>query len=152
MDAFLGKPVTRERLRQALAATGAGTPRHPAPTTTATAAADPLANLRLLAAKKQTDFAAELALYLGEFDAELRQLDEALQEHRVDEASHHAHRLCGRCGFIQERELEQRFRRLEEEVARGHWPGSARLRGELIPLLADLRARLASSGPGAPPA
>jgi len=151
MDAFLGKPVTRERLSQALTATGAGAAVVPAPTAASEGPADPLANLRLLAMKKRTSFADELALYLGELDTELDQLDEALRNHRADDASHHAHRLCGRCSFIHERELERRFRRIEEAATRDRWPETARLRGELIPLLADLRARLASSAPDAPP-
>lgn len=151
MDAFLGKPVTRERLSQALTATGAGAPVVPSPTAASEGPADPLANLRLLAMKKRTSFADELALYLGELDTELDQLDEALCNHRADDASHHAHRLCGRCSFIHERKLERRFRRIEEAATRDRWPETARLRGELIPLLADLRARLASSAPDAPP-
>lgn len=154
MNAFLGKPVTLERLRKALAAAGTGVTAPPpvAPPAAPPPPADHLANLRLLAAKKQVRFADELALYLSEMQVELEQLDAAARSRSVADAAHYAHRLCGRLSFIYERELERTMRRLEEAAAKGNWPEVARLQAELPALIADLRLRLASSAPAAPPA
>ena len=150
MDAFLGKPVTLERLRKALAAAGQIVTDTPPPAPPAPA--DGLANLRLLATKKQVRFEDELALYLSELQVETEQLDQAVQERRTADAAHYAHRLCGRFSFIYERELEQLARHIEEAAPKEHWPELAGLCGQLPGLLAGLRARLASSGPAAPPA
>ena len=152
MDAFLGKPVTLERLRKALAAAGRVAADTPPPAPPAPVPADGLANLRLLATKKQVRFEDELALYLSELQVETEQLEQAVQERRTADAAHYAHRLCGRFSFIYERELEQLARHLEEAAAREHWQEVAALCGQLPGLLANLRARLASSGPAAPPA
>lgn len=152
MDAFLGKPVTLERLRKALTVAGQVATAAPPPAPPASAPTDGLANLRLLASKKQVRFEDELALYLSELQVETEQLNEAVQERRTADAAHYAHRLCGRFSFIYERELEQLARHLEEAAAKEHWPEVAALGGQLPGLLADLRARLVSSGPAAPPA
>jgi signal transduction histidine kinase/CheY-like chemotaxis protein/HPt (histidine-containing phosphotransfer) domain-containing protein len=148
MDAFLGKPVTLERLRKALAAAGQVMSAAPAPPPPIPV--DGLANLRLLATKKQARFEDELALYLSELQVEVEQLDEAVLDRRTADAAHYAHRLCGRFSFIYERELEHLARHIEEAAAKEHWPEVAALCGQLPDLLADLRARLASSGPAAP--
>lgn len=151
MNAFLGKPVTMERLRKALAS---ALPAGPAPTPAAPARppADGLANLRLLARKKGVEFAGELALYLSEFEVELDQLDVAVQREDTTATGHYAHLLYGRCAFIGERELEQTLRKIEAESATGQWDGVRLLRRDLATQVAGLRVRLAFSAPIAPPA
>lgn len=147
MDAFLGKPVTLERLRKALAGfDSSSTPPPPAPTV-----ADGLANLRLLASKKNVRFEEELALYLSELNLELDNLGAAVHDEDIPEAAHYAHLLCGRCSFIYERDLEQNFRRLEEIIAREHWADARQLVTELRKLAAALPVKLASGAPTAPP-
>lgn len=152
MNFFLGKPVTLERLRKALA--GAGTTAGPVAPSAPPPPTDGLANLRLLATKKQIRFEEELALYLSELQVELEELAGAVQRRQAVEAARHAHRLCGRCSFIYERRLEQTMRRIEEAAAKELWPEAGRLCAELPALVTDLRLRLASasSSPTAPPA
>jgi CheY-like chemotaxis protein/HPt (histidine-containing phosphotransfer) domain-containing protein len=147
MDTFLGKPVTTERLRKALAS-AAGELALPAPVT---ATGDGLANLRLLAAKKKILFEEELALYLSEFQLELDQLGAAVHDEDTRETAHYAHLLCGRCNFIHERSLEQLLRRIEETCARGDWPAARQQWTELQAQSIELRVRLVSSVPTAPP-
>ena len=150
MNAFLGKPVTMERLRKALSA---AMPAGPAPAAAATPPpADGLANLRLLARKKGVPFAGELALYLSEFSVEFDQLNAGVRAEDAAATAHYAHLLYGRSAFIAERELEQTLRKIEADSATGHWDD---VRGQLSGLtgqVAALRVRLASSAPVAPPA
>ena len=148
MNAFLGKPVTTERLRKALAV-AAGELVLPAPVTPAV---DGLANLRLLAEKKKIRFEEELALYLSELQLELDQLGAAVHDEDTPEAAHYAHLLCGRCSFIYERLLEVLLRRIEETVAKGHWSEARQQWTELQAHAAELRVRLVSSVPIVPPA
>jgi HPt (histidine-containing phosphotransfer) domain-containing protein len=148
MNAFLGKPVTTERLRKALAGV-AGESAVPAP---AAPGGDGLANLRLLAEKKKLRFEDELALYLSELQLELEHLDAAVQDEDTPEAAHYAHLLCGRCSFIHERTLELLLRRTEETVAKGHWPEARHQCTALLAQAAELRVRLVSSVPTVPPA
>ncbi|MBI2498591.1 MAG: response regulator [Opitutae bacterium] len=150
MNAFLGKPVTMERLRKALSAAMPGGPA-PAPAAVRPPA-DGLANLRLLAKKKGVPLAGELALYLSEFEVEFDQLNLAVRQEDAAGATHCAHLLYGRCAFIGERELEQTLRKLEAECATGHWDGVRRRLAGLPGQVAELRVRLASSDPVAPPA
>jgi signal transduction histidine kinase/CheY-like chemotaxis protein/HPt (histidine-containing phosphotransfer) domain-containing protein len=156
MDAFLGKPVTKERLVKALAnlsqPVAAAVPVAPAPKPPAAAGPDRLGNLRLLARKKGVPIAEELALYLSELDDELARLDAAVAQVDATEAGRCAHLLCGRCGFIYEREMEQTQREIEAAVGGGQWDEARRLRREFATQLAGLRIRLADpSGPAAPP-
>ena len=148
MNAFLGKPVTTERLRKALAA-ATGETVTPAPTAPSV---DGMANLRLLATKKKVRFEEELALYLSELQLELDELGAAVHDEDTPEAAHYAHLLCGRCSFIYERALEQLLRQMEETVARGHWPEARQQWSLLLAQAAELRVRLVSSVPAAPPA
>jgi signal transduction histidine kinase/CheY-like chemotaxis protein/HPt (histidine-containing phosphotransfer) domain-containing protein len=151
MNAFLGKPVTMERLRQALSALNpAGTPVAQ-PRTDDSAPADGLANLRLLATKKCVPLAEELALYFSELEVELEQLTLALQQEEAGSAGHYAHLLYGRCAFIYERELEQTLRKTEAAAATGRWADARLLSREVRTQLAGLRVRLALGAPIAPP-
>ena len=153
MDAFLGKPVTRERLAKALASlapapgpVAAPPPASPAPK----APADPLGNLRLLARKKGVSLADELAAYFTDLDTELAQLDAALAAENADDAGRFSHMLCGRCSFIFERELEQTQRQVEAAIADLQWAAARRHRDEFGRQLAAARVRLNSSDPAAP--
>lgn len=148
MDAFLGKPVTRERLAKALA--NLAPVGRPAPVSAGPA--DRLGNLRLLARKKGVPFADELALYLSELEVEFDQLRGALQQEDAAGAGRYAHMLCGRCSFVYERDLEQTQRKIEAAVGSGQWVEARRLGDEFAAQLADLRVRAASSGPAVPPA
>ena len=97
-------------------------------------------------------FPAELALYLSELDTELGLLEGAVKQADAVEAGRCAHLLVGRCGFIYEREMEQTQRQIEAAVGLAHWDEARRLLREFAGQLADLRIRLASSGPAVPPA
>ena len=152
MDAFLGKPITLERLCQALDALNPPGAPVPQPDRDDFVPADRLANLRLLAAKKHLPFAEEAALYLSELTVELAQLTTALQQEDTRNAGHYAHLLYGRCAFIYERELEQTLRKIEAAAATNQWE-EARLLGQAVQTqLAGLRVSLALSDPVAPPA
>jgi signal transduction histidine kinase/DNA-binding NarL/FixJ family response regulator len=145
MNAFLGKPMTKERLQKALAAAmPAGAPARPP--------ADALHNLRLLARKKNVTFAAEVTLFVSEFDLELEHLGTAIQREDAGGTARYAHLLYGRCAFIGEREIEQLLRKIEADAVNGHWPEVGQLTGRLQSLVAALRVRLVSSGPAVPPA
>lgn len=148
MNAFLGKPVTMERLRKTLsAARSPDAAPGPAPRP-----AGGLANLRLLANKKGVLFAEELALYLSEFEVEFDQLNTVVRQEDAAATAHYAHLLYGRSAFIGERELEQILRKIEADSALGHWDRVRLLLTDLTTRVAGLRVRLASSDPVAPPA
>lgn len=150
MNAFLAKPVTKERLLRALQAPTATAPAFPSKAVES-APTDRLANLRLLATKKQISFAEELALYFSELEVELDHLHTAVAQEDAAQSGHYAHLLYGRCAFIYERELEQTLRQIESAAATGQWP-------ETQPLLADVRRQLAAlrsrliDAPTVPPA
>jgi signal transduction histidine kinase/CheY-like chemotaxis protein len=150
MNGFLGKPITMERLRQALAAAIPQETLMLQPPSEASTPIDPLARLRVLARKKGVPLSDELALYLSDLEAELEQLTSALQHEGVHESGHYAHLLCGRCVFIQEPELEFTLRKIGPAVATGRWNDARSLGGEVRTRVADLRIRLASDAPVAP--
>jgi len=147
MNAFLGKPVTMERLRKVLAAAPA--PDSPPPPPVPSIAG--LANLRLIATRKGTPFAEELALFLSEFEVEFEQLSAALQQEDAPNAGHYAHLLYGRCAFIAERELEQLLRKIEAVGANDEWDEARSLGRDVQAGLVQLRLRLASAVPVAQP-
>jgi hypothetical protein len=74
-----------------------------------------------------------------------------VQQEDTAGAGHYAHLLCGRCGFIYERALEQTQRRIEAAAALGQWAEAQILLREFSRQLADLRVTLASADPVAPP-
>jgi signal transduction histidine kinase/DNA-binding response OmpR family regulator/ligand-binding sensor domain-containing protein len=150
MNAFLNKPVSMERLRQALAAVERRALPEPASPNGVSAPVDPLANLRLVATKKHVSFVEELALYLVVLESERERLAAALQLEDAGEAGHYAHLLCGRCAFINELELEQTLRRLEAAAATGHWDDARRQGRALQDQLGALRLKLASEATDGP--
>ena len=150
MNAFLGKPVTMERLRQVLVATiprNAPLANPPAP---APPADDRLAGMRLVAARKQRPLADELALYFSEFEVELQHLTAALLQEEAGPTGQYAHLLCGRCAFINESELEQSLRKVIAAAAAGCWNDAQSLGRELHVRVADLRIKLVSGAPVVP--
>lgn len=162
MDAFLGKPVTRERLTKALSGlmpapamsvpAPTQVPAPAAPPAKKSGPADPLGNLRLLARKKGVTIADELAAYFADLDAELAQLEAALTAENADNAGRFSHMLCGRCSFIYLRELEAVQRKVEAAIADLHWSEARQHHAEFVRLLAEERVRVLSSDPTAPPA
>jgi CheY-like chemotaxis protein len=150
MNAFLTKPVTRERLRHTLA-TAAGTVESPARVPPAPAV-DPLINLRLVATRKAVPLADELALYVSEFAVELEHLQAALQQEDAANTGHYAHQLYGRCAFIAERDLEQTLRKIESLGAGNEWDVARSLGREVQARFEALSVRLASAAPTDPAA
>lgn len=143
MDAILTKPITLERLKQAL---------NPAsPPSELPPPADPFANLRLLATKKGTPYALEAARYLSELDEELAHLRTAIQHCSASDASHHAHSLCGRLSFVHARDVEQLARQIERAVIHAEWQTAGRLLARMDESAAVLRFRVTASVPAAPP-
>lgn len=154
MNGFLGKPITMERLRQALSTVSAPESiSSPSPMADADSSpTSPEARLQRLAARKGISYHAELALYLSEFTTELEQLTHALKQENTRDSGHYAHLLYGRCSFIQERELEVILRKIAATTGAGQWEAARALGREIPPLLADLHFRLAATTPIAPPA
>jgi len=147
MNGFVNKPVTLERLRQALAVAGDAAA---ATSGAATPPVDPLGNMRLIARRKAVPLAEEVALYLSEFSVELEQLLAALQEENAATAGHYAHLLYGRCAFIAERQLEEDFRQIEELGAAAEWDAARALGREVQARFDGLSLRLASADPIGP--
>ncbi len=143
MNAFLGKPITFERLKRALQA-------EPAAAAATRPPAAKFENLQLLARKKRVPFADELALYFSELHVELDNLDAAVAAREAREAAHYAHLLCGRFSFIHETEMEARARRLEEKCVREQWDEAQSLAEEVRAQLARLQIKETSGGPAAP--
>ena len=143
MDAFLGKPITLDRLRLALNASAMSekSPEsRPIPR-------DPLGNLRLLAAKKGVSFNEELNLYFLEFEAELGRLADALKKEDFGRANYFAHLLYGRCSFINERELELMLRKIEAITAMERWDEARKLGHEVQFRAKTLGVKLISENP-----
>jgi CheY-like chemotaxis protein len=150
MTTFLGKPVTMDRLRAALAAPE---PTEPTPASPVrTGPNDSLANLRLIVRCKGTSLAEELALYLSELDVELENLALALTDRNATGTGHYAHLLYGRSAFIAESMLEQTFRQIEAAAAAGHWDEAGDAFGRATVLVGELRVKFATAAPDAPPA
>jgi CheY-like chemotaxis protein len=143
MDAFLGKPITLDRLRRALKAsvTSEKSPEsRPIPR-------DPLANLRLLAVKKGASFEDELSLYFLEFKAELLKLADALTKEDSGRATYFTHLLYGRCSFINECDLEMMLRKIEAITAMERWDEARKLGHDVQLRTETLRVKLVSGNP-----
>ena len=151
MNAFLGKPVTMERLRKVLFTAYNDGNTFPRPVSgPSPATLDPLASLRLIAKRKGTSLAAELALYFSELNIELQQLNAALVQENAAAAGRYAHLLYGRCAFIAERQLEQTMRKLEVAGETGQWNEARTLCRSFETQLAGMQLRMASAAPVAP--
>ena len=151
MDGFLGKPINMERLRQALVAFSPRRIPDVPDRDAGMSADDPYAKLRLLAARKQITLGEELSLFLGELEHETTQLVAASRQKSAREAEHFAHLLCGRAGFVGERELELTLRKIGEAAASARWAEAVSLSHEVETRVAALRVRLVSAVPAVPP-
>lgn len=151
MNAFLGKPVTMERLRKILSTAHNDGNTLPRPVSgPSPAALDPLVSLRLIAKRKGTSLATELALYFSELNIELQQLNAALVQENAAAAGRYAHLLYGRCAFIAEKQMEQTMRKIEVAGETGQWNEARILRGNFETQLAGMQLRMASADPVAP--
>jgi len=145
MDAFLAKPITLDRLHRSLKAITTSEK----PVKSRPIPSDPLANLRLLAAKKNAPFQDELNLYFLEFAAELEKLSDALTKENSGRASYFAHVLYGRCSFINEADLELMLRKIEDNAATERWDEARKLAVDVQLQAETLRVRLVGANPAA---
>jgi signal transduction histidine kinase/CheY-like chemotaxis protein len=148
MNGYIVKPLTRAQLIQSLGAAYSELPLScPSPADTP-APRDPLAALRLLAAKKKVPIAEMLAGFLSQLGLQLQRLTAAIEHEETAAACHYAHLLCGRCAFINESELELLLQRTEAAAATGRWD-DARLEGRAAEVcFAALQTRLATAEAG----
>ena len=151
MNAFLSKPVSMERLCRELA-TAQPHPISLSPSAPTPAGEPTRSRIKFerIATLKGTTREAELALYLTEFAQELTQLDLALQQANMRQASHCAHLLYGRCAFVAAAELDKIFREIETACGTAQWSEVQRLRGQVAPALAAWRLSLAGEEPTVP--
>ncbi len=161
MDAFLGKPVSEVRLRQALASVAPALIAPEDETEPATAVAEAPApygavsseNLRDVARRKGQTLAAACEVFARDFAAEMAQLHEAIV-HRRATAARLAHQLAGRLGFVRAAEATQLALDLEQAIRSQRWEETAALEERLAAEWEQVRDRLspgqsdpAASGP-----
>lgn len=161
MDAFLGKPVSPERLREALnaalAARGHLSPRNVFVPTPAPEPAhrgedsDLLSNLRVIAESQQLPLDRIVTDFAGECAREFEVLHEALLRADALTSGRAAHQLAGRFGFLRARSVAELALELERCCRASQWEPAnelaARLAAEWDALLSSLTARPA--GPAA---
>lgn len=146
MTGFLGKPVSAEKIRSALAAaTAAQRASAPILPPGELSRPDPLGALRLLANRKAIPLEREIAVYLDELTAEARALDSHLALRDPAAASRSAHRLTGRFAFIRASAEEQLAREIEAAVVNELWDAAEAAWHRLSAQLPELRARLTST-------
>lgn len=161
MDAFLGKPLVDERLREAIAAILQNQPVPIAddlvpsgveePSDPDDYVADKFDNLRLLAAHKGRTLDIECAHYSREFALDLETLHEAIQRGDAAVAARTAHQLAGRFAFLHERATAELALELERLCRSHRWPDAARFERVLAETWQQLRPSLNRSpiDPGA---
>ena len=140
MDAFLAKPITPERigqaLRQALQERSPAGVHHgmvePLP-------ADRLDNLRLVAAKRGRDIAEEAASFAAECERELIELATAIDTEHSRNAAASAHRLAGRLAFVHARTASHLATKLEQCCLAYEWHQARPLHAELARHWSELR-------------
>ncbi len=155
MDAFLGKPVSPERVREALAAAlahrAAGhlpTVSLPAPeplapaATPAAADTDALGNLRVLADSQQVPLHDIVAEFSAECGREFATLHEAIRHADVTTAGRAAHQLAGRFGFLRARQVAELALELERCCRASQWEQAAPLASHLAAEWETLRVSL----------
>lgn len=136
MDGFVGKPVTPARLgmavTEALAVRRPGMgQRLPAPAETPPNrdGADPLDNLRLLAASRRRHLKEEFAAFAEDCAREFTAWREAAARRDHRQAARIAHHLAGRLGFVRAGSAAALALELESASAEGRWDAAARLLG-----------------------
>lgn len=120
MDVFLDKPITLNRLYHVLGLDSSAL-ENPSLGTSQPRPANPLANLRLLATKKNVSFATEVALYLAELETELNEIKRALNQEDPVRLTFYCHLLQGRCSFIGEQDLPQLFKKIDRAGIKSSW-------------------------------
>ncbi len=143
MDGFVGKPVTADKIRQALGealasrrpagaghlAPPAGEPASGEPA--APPAADPLANLRVLAATRRRPLAEEFAAFAADCARDFAALREAADRRDAFTAARTAHQLAGRLGFVRAAGATTLALELETACASHRWDDAATLAAAL---------------------
>lgn len=152
MDAFLGKPIIGDRLREALAEALRSRPSPLAsdlvPGSVEESAdpdgyvADQFDNLRLLAAHKGRTLAAECENYAREFATDLESLHEAIQRCDPAASARNAHQLAGRFAFLHERPTAELALELEQLCRSHRWEDAARFERVLAGAWQQLRPSL----------
>ncbi|MDP1581124.1 MAG: ATP-binding protein [Candidatus Didemnitutus sp.] len=145
MSHVLTKPLTAEKLLNGLARSSdrwkSGSPAQ----LPGWDENDPLVALRFLAARKAHSLRTELELYWQEADEEIATLAAALAAREVAEASHSAHKLVGRFGFIRLTE-ETLVREVERSAINGDWADAQRRWQQVIVSLEVTRERINALG------
>lgn len=144
MDAFLGKPVSDARLREALASAQlAIAPPQPANTGKSSARhiRDPWTNLMDLAQSSGQDFNALRDQFLRDCASELNLLHESII-HRRSSASRTAHQFAGRLGFIRASEAAQLALDLEQAIRGNRWDEALALEQRLAVEWGEVQAQL----------
>ena len=152
MDAFLGKPVSEERLREAISsALDSDYPaaEEPAPVLqaeepAAAYGADSWDNLRVVARNKGTSLEQEIEDCRRAGASELESIHEGIVQRRPA-AARTAHQLAGRLGFIKAAEAAQLALDLEQALRDSHWEEAAGLETRLAAEWADLQGRFRQS-------
>jgi signal transduction histidine kinase/DNA-binding response OmpR family regulator len=149
MDAFLGKPIAGERLREAIASVLQSRPAIIADdlalgvveedVAADSYIADQLDNLRLVAAHHGRTVEAEIEHYARDFTTELENLHESLQREDSATACRSAHQLAGRFAFLHQRADAEAALELEQ-LCRGHqWEAAAAREADLAAAWERLR-------------
>lgn len=125
MDGFIGKPVTPERLREALRdayaqRVPAGQPGPTLPTGSP-GPSDPHDNLRLLARRNQRPLADEIAAFVQHSTREFDALDAALTQHDSTASARIAHQIAGLLGFVRARDAATQALALEQACRSQAW-------------------------------
>lgn len=137
MDGFVGKPVTADRIRQALAEAvaarrpaGAG---HLAPPTEPAGedGPDPLANLRVLAASRRRPVEQEFAAFAADCARDFGAWREAADRRDAFAAGRAAHQLAGRLGFVRAASAATLALELESASSGHRWADAATLAAAL---------------------
>lgn len=135
MDGFIGKPVTPERLREALrAAYALRAPAAPAPLAPAGADSgpdDPYDNLRLVAARNGRTLAEEGAAFVQQCTREFDALDAALAQRDASAAARIAHQIAGLLGFVRARDAAAQALQLEQSCRSQAWDEAQARRRQL---------------------
>ncbi|MBA3848366.1 MAG: hypothetical protein C0502_00025 [Opitutus sp.] len=155
MDAFVGKPVSEDRLRealsQALGTEDLAVADHAATVHVEEPAggypADPWDNLRVVARNKGAPLEDEIGDYRRACASELESLHEGIRQRRPAVARI-AHQLSGRLGFIKAAEAAQLALDLEQAVRDSQWTEASELEIRLAAEWADLQERLTRSQAG----
>jgi signal transduction histidine kinase/CheY-like chemotaxis protein/ligand-binding sensor domain-containing protein/HPt (histidine-containing phosphotransfer) domain-containing protein len=158
MDGFVGKPVTADKIRQALGGAlasrrppGASHLAPPAEEPAEPAGADPLANLRVLAATRRRPLAEEFTAFAADCARDFAAWREAADRRDAFAAARTAHQLAGRFGFVRAAGATTLALELETACTSHRWDDAATLAAALAAEWQRVEAplRIRSAGPAA---